>query len=384
MKNLIIFSVIGLLLLGCKEEPKRTDYIINVNAKNVYNGVRSYLKLKNEKGIERVIDTAIVLNEKFTFTGKIETPTLSIITINGVKGNLNLMLENSIIDIDINKSDMLKSNISGSVSQKAYKSYQEGILAAMDETKDLRRQLRYRSLENNKSKSDSITTLFKASEKRLKEFPIGFINANRDSYYSLSVIEQEMHKNKSNLEPYFDAFKNLNTEIKASPKGFKIKNDLDNLIAISKKNTQLKIGKVAPSFEGITHTNNKVSLNDIKGKVTIIDFWAAWCAPCRRENPNVVKVYNQYHDQGLEIISISLDGSRTQKNPKQAWIDAIEKDNLTWTHVSSLQYFNDPIAKLYNITSIPATYILDKDGIIVAKNLRGKALELKIKELIQN
>ena len=384
MKNLIIFSVIGLLLLGCKEEPKRTDYIINVNAKNVYNGVRSYLKLKNEKGIERVIDTAIVLNEKFTFTGKIETPTLSIITINGVKGNLNLMLENSVIDIDINKSDMLKSNISGSVSQKAYKSYQEGILAAMDETKDLRRQLRYRSLENNKSKSDSITTLFKASEKRLKEFPIGFINANRDSYYSLSVIEQEMHKNKSNLEPYFDAFKNLNTEIKASPKGFKIKNDLDNLIAISKKNTQLKIGKVAPSFEGITHTNNKVSLNDIKGKVTIIDFWAAWCAPCRRENPNVVKVYNQYHDQGLEIISVSLDGSRTQKNPKQAWIDAIEKDNLTWTHVSSLQYFNDPIAKLYNITSIPATYILDKDGIIVAKNLRGKALELKIKELIQN
>ena len=384
MKNLIIFSVIGLLLLGCKEEPKRTDYIINVNAKNVYNGVRSYLKLKNEKGIERVIDTAIVLNEKFTFTGKIETPTLSIITINGVKGNLNLMLENSVIDIDINKSDMLKSNISGSVSQKAYKSYQEGILAAMDETKDLRRQLRYRSLENNKSKSDSITTLFKASEKRLKEFPIGFINANRDSYYSLSVIEQEMHKNKSNLEPYFDAFKNLNTEIKASPKGFKIKNDLDNLIAISKKNTQLKIGKVAPSFEGITHTNNKVSLNDIKGKVTIIDFWAAWCAPCRRENPNVVKVYNQYHDQGLEIISVSLDGSRTQKNPKQAWIDAIEKDNLTWTHVSSLQYFNDPIAQLYNITSIPATYILDKDGIIVAKNLRGKALELKIKELIQN
>ena len=384
MKNLIIFSVIGLLLLGCKEEPKRTDYIINVNAKNVYNGVRSYLKLKNEKGIERVIDTAIVLNEKFTFTGKIETPTLSIITINGVKGNLNLMLENSVIDIDINKSDMLKSNISGSVSQKAYKSYQEGILAAMDETKDLRRQLRYRSLENNKSKSDSITTLFKASEKRLKEFPIGFINANRDSYYSLSVIEQEMHKNKSNLEPYFDAFKNLNAEIKASPKGFKIKNDLDNLIAISKKNTQLKIGKVAPSFEGITHTNNKVSLNDIKGKVTIIDFWAAWCAPCRRENPNVVKVYNQYHDQGLEIISVSLDGSRTQKNPKQAWIDAIEKDNLTWTHVSSLQYFNDPIAKLYNITSIPATYILDKDGIIVAKNLRGKALELKIKELVQN
>ena len=382
MKNIIIFTFIALLLLGCKPEPKQTDYIINVSAKNVYNGVRSYLKVKNVKGIERVIDTAIVLNEKFTFTGKVKAPEFSVITVNGIKGSLNFMLENSNIDIIIDETDLSKSKLSGSSSNIDYETYKTEMFAIISETKRLKIQMRSRAAYTNQFKSDSITKLYKASEEKLLQFPIDYINANTDRYYSLYVIEQEMRKNNNNLEALIDAFKNLNSDIKTSPKGLKTKFDLDNLLAISKKNKQLKIGKVAPNFEGTTPANNKISLNDIKGKVTIIDFWAAWCAPCRRENPNVVNIYNQYHDQGLEIISVSLDGTRTQKNPKQAWIDAIEKDKLTWTHVSSLQYFNDPIAKLYNITAIPTTYILDKDGIIVAKNLRGKALELKVKELL--
>ncbi|WP_339755901.1 TlpA disulfide reductase family protein, partial [uncultured Winogradskyella sp.] len=126
-----------------------------------------------------------------------------------------------------------------------------------------------------------------------------------------------------------------------------------------------------------------VSLNELRGKVTIIDFWAAWCGPCRKENPNVVRIYEKYHDQGLEIIGVSLDGHSRQQNPKKAWLDAIEKDKLTWNHVSNLKYFNDPVAQLYNISSIPATYILDSTGIIVDKNLRGRALENRIKELLE-
>ncbi|MBQ0721799.1 MAG: TlpA family protein disulfide reductase, partial [Gammaproteobacteria bacterium] len=125
-----------------------------------------------------------------------------------------------------------------------------------------------------------------------------------------------------------------------------------------------------------------IALNDIKGKVTLIDFWAAWCAPCRKENPNVVNVYNKYHEKGLEIIGVSLDGTPQQKDAKQAWMDAIEKDKLTWNHVSNLQYFNDPIAKQFNINSIPATFLIDAEGKIIAKNLRGPALEEKIASLL--
>lgn len=112
------------------------------------------------------------------------------------------------------------------------------------------------------------------------------------------------------------------------------------------------------------------------GKVTIVDFWAAWCKPCRAENPNVVKVYNKYKDQGLSILGVSLDRS------EEAWKKAIEEDGLTWNHVSNVQYF-DEIAALYNVNAIPATFILDENGVIVAKNLRGEALEEKIGELLQ-
>jgi peroxiredoxin len=170
--------------------------------------------------------------------------------------------------------------------------------------------------------------------------------------------------------------------LKETDKGKKIEEKLLQQLKKIEKTQYLEIGKIAPTFEAPTADGTLVSLDELKGKVTIIDFWAAWCGPCRRENPNVVRVYEKYHDQGLEIIGVSLDGQRRQKNPKQTWLDAIEKDKLTWTHVSHLKYFEDPVAKLYNITSIPATFILDKDGRIVAKGLRGKALELKVQELL--
>src|SRR5690606_17009896 len=143
-----------------------------------------------------------------------------------------------------------------------------------------------------------------------------------------------------------------------------------------------EVGSMAPDFSAPNPDGTRISLSDIKGKVTIIDFWAAWCGPCRKENPNVVKVYEKYHDKGLEIIGVSLDGAPNQKDAKAAWMQAIEKDQLTWHQVSNLAYFNDPIAKQYQIQAIPATFILDSEGIIVAKNLRGDALEAKIAELL--
>ncbi len=119
-----------------------------------------------------------------------------------------------------------------------------------------------------------------------------------------------------------------------------------------------------------------MALNDIKGKATLIDFWAAWCRPCRAENPNVVRVYNKYHDKGLSIIGVSLDKTA------EAWKKAIEEDKLDWHHVSNVAYFNDAIAKQYNVDAIPATFLLDENGVIVAKNLRGPALEARISELL--
>ncbi|AHM59980.1 peroxiredoxin [Flammeovirgaceae bacterium 311] len=135
------------------------------------------------------------------------------------------------------------------------------------------------------------------------------------------------------------------------------------------------MGQVAPEISLPNPQGEVKKLSDLRGNVVMIDFWAAWCGPCRRENPNVVRLYNKYHDKGFEIFGVSLDRN------KEDWVKAIEKDNLTWTQVSDLNYFNSEAAQTYDITAIPATVLLDKEGRIIARNLRGQALEDKLAEI---
>lgn len=138
---------------------------------------------------------------------------------------------------------------------------------------------------------------------------------------------------------------------------------------------KLAIGSPAPEIALPTPEGEVVSLSSFKGKYVMIDFWAAWCRPCRMENPNVVRMYNAYNDKGFEVLGVSLD--RT----KEAWVKAIREDQLTWTQVSDLKYFESEAAQEYKINSIPATYLIGPDGTIVAKNLRGAELEAKLKEI---
>lgn len=135
------------------------------------------------------------------------------------------------------------------------------------------------------------------------------------------------------------------------------------------------LGADAPDFTMNDINGNPVSLSDFRGKVLLIDFWASWCGPCRRENPHVVNLYNQYHQKGFDILGVSLD--RT----KEPWLGAIEKDGLIWNHVSDLQGWSNSAARLYGVSSIPHTVLVDRDGKIIARNLRGEALDAKLKEI---
>ena len=134
-------------------------------------------------------------------------------------------------------------------------------------------------------------------------------------------------------------------------------------------------GGVAPDFTQNDPQGNPVSLTDFRGKVVLVDFWASWCGPCRKENPNVVKLYQQYKDQGFEILGVSLDSKQDR------WLDAIAKDGLTWTHVSDLKGWQNEVAGMYSVTSIPHTVLLDAEGKILGRNLRGPALEQKLAEV---
>jgi peroxiredoxin len=139
----------------------------------------------------------------------------------------------------------------------------------------------------------------------------------------------------------------------------------------------VSVGKKAPDFTMNDVAGNPVSLSSKFGaKLLLVDFWAAWCGPCRQENPNVVKVYNEFKKKGFDIFGVSLDRS------KDDWVKAIADDKLSWTHVSDLQYWSNAAAKMYAVNSIPANFLLDETGTIIARNLRGEDLRNKVIELL--
>ncbi len=138
---------------------------------------------------------------------------------------------------------------------------------------------------------------------------------------------------------------------------------------------KLAVGADAPEISLPSPDGETITLSSLKGKYVLIDFWAAWCRPCRAENPNVVRVYQEYAGDNFEILGVSLDRN------KEDWVKAIDQDGLPWLHVSDLQYFNSEAARAYQISAIPATYLIDPDGKILAKGLRGASLEAKLKEI---
>jgi peroxiredoxin len=151
-------------------------------------------------------------------------------------------------------------------------------------------------------------------------------------------------------------------------------------LALKKKlidDNPFAVGKVAPDFEELkSDGKTKMKLSDLKGNVVLIDFWASWCGPCRKENPNVVKTYEKYKDAGFTVMSVSLDSDKAK------WLDAIQKDGLSWpNHVSDLGGWQSKVARKYNIGSIPQTFLLDKEGKIIAANLRGTALETELQKI---
>lgn len=149
-------------------------------------------------------------------------------------------------------------------------------------------------------------------------------------------------------------------------------------IELSDMLTTAKIGAIgtkALDFSQKDVNGKAVSLSSFKGKYVLVDFWASWCGPCRAENPNVVNAYNQYKDKNFTVLGVSLD------QEKQSWLQAIAADKLTWTHVSDLQYWSNEVAQLYHIQSIPQNFLIDPNGIIIGKNLRGEELQAKLREL---
>ena len=158
--------------------------------------------------------------------------------------------------------------------------------------------------------------------------------------------------------------------------GLSYTKDLQATLKIKKATA---VGEIAPDFTQNDPNDKPVSLSDFRGKVVLVDFWASWCGPCRKENPNVVEAYNKFKNKGFTVLGVSLD----RPTDKDKWLKAIEDDKLTWTHVSDLKYWDNEVARQYGIRSIPSSLLIGKDGKILAKNLRGEDLHTELKKLLK-
>lgn len=383
MKKLVLILLMVTFVLSCKTEPELPplppgQYEVTIVAEGVYNGLRAHLSSKNERNRVVFIDTAMVLNEQAIFRGNIGSPTIQNLTINGVKGELPFVLEPGRIIIEVNKDSLLSSKIEGSqnhIDHSAYQTQTRDFSETLTTNQKLMLEARTAGDLNTFNK---INNQSQAIAQKQAAYSNTFIEEHPNSEFSLLLLETLLRDPNTRLDQVKASKAAMRSVITKNAGTQNIGKKIDAYIAQKEAQANLDIGKIAPNFSAPDPDGKIIALNDIKGKATIIDFWASWCGPCRRENPNVVKVYEKYHDKGLEIISVSLD----RPNQQSRWLQAIEKDRLTWHHVSNLQYFNDPVARMYNISAIPATFILDADGRIVAKKLRGSALEEQIASML--
>lgn len=333
------------------------------------------------------VDTVKVENGTFLFKGTVTDPSLHFINIEGVQGKVELILENGEIAMEIDKDTVFKSKKGGTYNNDMLTQYYSDIdktrkkLMAFQKTHQEEMMKAYQTQDT--VVMNKLNKEYGALSQEMQEKSYTFVEKNPKAYISLLLVKQmaaSQSKPHAEIKKYYD---NLDADLKKSKEGKEVGdmiNKTNGTAPVAPQSQEGKAaaqpGKQAAGFSAPNPDGKTISLKENLGKVTVIDFWASWCGPCRRENPAVVALYNKYHGKGLNIIGVSLD------DDKESWKKAIAADKITWPQVSNLKKWNDPIAKLYGVESIPATFILDAKGNIVATDLRGAELKAKIEELL--
>ncbi|WP_339837382.1 TlpA disulfide reductase family protein [uncultured Maribacter sp.] len=371
MKNSIVILLTGILMFSCNTTPE--GFTLNGNLRGeIPDGTQVYLKKIGENNQPMEVDTAVTTNGDFTFTGKSDIPELHYLFVEQLPGYTAVILENGDIQFNAQKDSMGFAEISGTFQNDAFSDYMEQSREISLQAQSIQKDMQAASGESAMALQDEMKEL----QEEYKTFELDYVKANPNALISALVLDRAITTKAVTLSEIEGIYDTMSEEIKNSQPGKKILEGIENLKKSEEAGKNSSIGAKAPDFSGPNPDGKEIALKDVMGKVTLIDFWAGWCRPCRAENPNIVAVYNKYHDKGLNVLGVSLD--RTE----EAWKKAIAEDGLEWDHISNIAYFDDKIAKLYNVDAIPAAFLLDENGVIVAKNLRGPALEAKVAELL--
>ena len=374
MKKLLFVALSATLLFSCKDG-KTDGYSLNGTIDSLEDGEQVFIEIPSEAGGITAIDTAVVKNGKFEFIGKTDEIKIAYIQIGKLQWKIPFVLENEKITVTAYKDSLQASKAGGSYNNEELTKFNanfDKINKRIEKFREENMGLMQEAQQNNDTETlERLDEEYKAIEKDIINYMESYASENPKSFVSLMLLSHLASGRDVDFEKLKASAAALAPELKSTKTGQELEEKIKNISATA-------IGQLAPDFSAPNPDGQMVSLKESLGKVTLIDFWASWCGPCRVENPHVVALYNEFHEKGLNIIGVSLD----REDQKEKWINAITTDNLTWTQVSNLKFWQDPIAKQYSVQSIPATFLLDADGKIIAKNLRGAELRAKVAEVL--